>query len=112
LEINLIKLVKGQGLAKLLAESNCIDLEVNFINTCSGNQQTKLYDEGSQDNPPLAECIWYKDIIFFLQELQPPYGMGKNKARDLKPKTIKYCLFDRVLYWKDPLGVLLRRLDP
>jgi hypothetical protein len=35
LEIKPTKLVKGQGLAKLLAESNCKDLGVNFINTCS-----------------------------------------------------------------------------
>jgi hypothetical protein len=62
--------------------------------------------------PPLAECTWYKDIIFFLLELQPPDGMGKSKARALKLKEIKYFLIDQVLYWKDPLGVLLRFLDP
>jgi len=32
LEINPTKLIKGQGLAKLLAESNCKDLGVNFVN--------------------------------------------------------------------------------
>jgi hypothetical protein len=60
----------------------------------------------------MAGCIWYKDILFFLQEMQPPYGMGKSKAITLKLKVIKYCLIDQVLYWKDPLGVLLRCLDP
>jgi hypothetical protein len=35
LEIKPTKLVKGQGLAKLLVESNCRDLGVSFINTCS-----------------------------------------------------------------------------
>jgi hypothetical protein len=35
LEINPTKLVKGQGLAKLLAESNCKALGVNFINVFS-----------------------------------------------------------------------------
>jgi hypothetical protein len=38
--------------------------------------------------------------------------MGKSKARDLKLKEIKYFLIDQVLYWKDPLGVLLKFLDP
>jgi hypothetical protein len=33
-------------------------------------------------------------------------------VRDLKLKSIKYCLIDHILYWKDPLGVLLRCLDP
>jgi hypothetical protein len=37
MEIKPTKLVKGQGLAKLLAESNCKSLEVNFINTFSEN---------------------------------------------------------------------------
>jgi hypothetical protein len=44
LEIKPTKLVKGQGLAKLLAESNCKSLGVNFINTCSENQQAELSD--------------------------------------------------------------------
>jgi len=38
LEIKLTKLVKRQGLAKLLDESNCRALEVNFINVCSENK--------------------------------------------------------------------------
>jgi hypothetical protein len=38
--------------------------------------------------------------------------MGRSKARDLKLKAIRYFLIDQVLYWKDPLGVLLRCLDP
>jgi hypothetical protein len=112
LEINPTKLVKGQGLAKLLAESNCKALGVSFTNICSKNQQAELSDGSSQDNPPLAECAWYKDIIHFLQELRPPDGMGKIKARALRLKAIRYCLIDQVLYWKDPLGVLLRCLDP
>jgi hypothetical protein len=38
--------------------------------------------------------------------------MEKIKVRDLKLKSIKYFLIDQVLYWKDPLGVFLRCLDP
>jgi len=38
--------------------------------------------------------------------------MQRKKARDIKIKAIKYCLIEKVLYWKDPLGVLLRCLDP
>ena len=38
--------------------------------------------------------------------------MEKNKVRALKLKSIKYFLVDKVFYWKDPLGVLLRCLDP
>jgi hypothetical protein len=112
LEIKPTKLIKGQGLARLLAESNCKALGVNFINNYSENQQAELSDTNAQVDPPLAGCPWYKDVIYFLQKLQPPDGMQRNKARDLKLKAIKYFLVDQILYWKDPLGVILRCLDP
>jgi hypothetical protein len=112
LEIRPTKSVKGQGLGKLLDESNFSTLGVNFIHSCSENQQAEITDKGPQILSALENCTWYKDIIFFLQNLQPPSGMEKNKVRALKLKSIKYYLVDQVLYWKDPLGVLLRCLDP
>jgi hypothetical protein len=39
LEIKPTKLIKGQGLAKLLAESNCKALGISFINACSENRK-------------------------------------------------------------------------
>jgi hypothetical protein len=59
-------LVKGQGLAKLLAETNCSALGVNFISSCAEKKQAELNDKGIQIIPALADCSWYKDIIFFL----------------------------------------------
>ena len=38
LEIRPTKLIKGQGLAKMLDEANCKALGVDFINACSKNQ--------------------------------------------------------------------------
>jgi ribonuclease HI len=107
LEIKPTKLVKGQGLAKLLAESNCKALGISFI-----NEQAESSNRNFQDALSLAECDWYRDILYFLQELKPPDGMGKSKARALKLKAVRYCLIDQTLYWKDPLGVFLRCLDP
>jgi hypothetical protein len=98
LEIKPTKLVKGQGLAKLLVESNCKALGVNFINTCSESQKTEASGSSPRDNPPLAGCTWYRVIIYFLQELRPPDGMGRSKERALKLKAIRYCLIDQVLY--------------
>jgi hypothetical protein len=107
LEIKPTKLIKGQGLAKLLAESNYKTLEINCI-----NEQAESSSSNSQITIPLAACPWYRDILYFLQELKPPDGLGKSRARALKLKAVKYCLIDRALYWKDPLGILLRCLDP
>jgi hypothetical protein len=105
-------LIKGQGLAKLLAEANCQDLGVNFMNECSGIQWGQLSEIDPQREPPLARCPWYKDVIYFLQELRPPDGLQRNKARALKLRAVRYCLIDQILYWKDPLGVLLKCMDP
>jgi len=41
LEIKPTKLVKGQGLAKLMVGSNCKALGVSFINACSEKQQVE-----------------------------------------------------------------------
>jgi hypothetical protein len=112
MEIKPTKLVKGQGLVKLLVESNFKSLGVNFINTSSENQQAEFSNKSSRGSPLLAECTWYKYIIYFLQELRPPDGMGKSKTKYLNIKVVKYRLIDKVLYWKDSLGVLLRCLDP
>jgi hypothetical protein len=112
LEIRPTKLVKGQGLSRLLAESNCKSLGINFINACSKNQQGELSDVSSQAYPSLAEYAWYRDIILFMLKLQSPDGMEKRKVRALNLRSIKYCLIDQLLYWKYLLGVLLRCLDP
>jgi hypothetical protein len=56
LEIKPTKLVKGQGLAKLLVESNCKALGVSFINACSKNQQVESSSKSSQGGLSLAEC--------------------------------------------------------
>jgi hypothetical protein len=53
LEIKPTKLIKGQGLAKLLAESNYKALEMNFI-----NEKTESSNGGSQSNVPLSACPW------------------------------------------------------
>jgi len=66
LEIRPTKLIKGQGLTKLLTEENCKDLGVSFINECSENQQDQLSDADPQAEPPLVQCPWYKDVIYFL----------------------------------------------
>jgi hypothetical protein len=97
LEIRPTKLIKGQGLAKLLAEENCQALGVNFMNKCSGIQQGQLSETDPQREPPLARCLWYKDVIYFLQELWPPDVLQRNKARSIKLKAVRYCLINQIL---------------
>jgi len=56
------------------------------------------------------ESTWYADIIFMLNNLQDPPEYSKTKARFLKLKTVKFCIVNELLYWKDPGGILLRFL--
>jgi len=66
------KLVKGEGLAKLLIESNCKSLGMNVFS--SDLLSAKLEVVETQE-PPLkvnskfSQFDWYKDIIFYLQNL-------------------------------------------
>jgi hypothetical protein len=50
---------------------------------------------------------WYKDIVTYLLTLKCPEGFSASKARTLKLHAVKYCISDKKLYWKDPLGFLL-----
>jgi hypothetical protein len=49
---------------------------------------------------------------FLSTEVAASEWHGKSKVRALKLKSIKYFLIDQVLYWKDPIGMLLICLDP
>ena len=54
--------------------------------------------------------MWYKDIIYVLQNLQALEGLSKTQSRTLKLKAVKFCIIDKYLYWKDLGGVLLNYL--
>jgi hypothetical protein len=64
LEMKPTKLVKGKDLARLLVESNCKALGVNFMNLNSENQQIDISVKISHISPFLEECTWYKYIIY------------------------------------------------
>jgi hypothetical protein len=112
-EINPTKLVKGQGLAKLLVESNCRVLDSNALST--NIIATKF--EGIETKEPYFEVNynssqpdWYKDIIFYLQNFSCSTTWDKAKARSIKLKAMKYYILGGNLFWKDPGGILLNCL--
>jgi len=103
-EIKPTKLVKGQGLAKLMAESNLQALDINLIVAMSNENE-----EGSsiQVSEMFSLSPWYSYIIYVLQNLSPPPGMTRNKARTLKLNATKFCILNSAFYWKDPGGIFL-----
>ena len=110
IEIKPTNLVKGQGLAKLLTESNCQVLNLHIM-----AEQSKqiMIEEHSKEQiyKRYVESDWYKDVVYFLLYLQFPLELNKSECRSLKLKAMKYVLMDQILYWKDPGGILMKCLE-
>jgi hypothetical protein len=115
LRLNQSNFIRGQGLAKLLAEENCKMLGINFVGVNAESMQPQISEEkltyDLQVSSHLADCEWYSHIIYFLQNLTAPPDMSKTQVRALKLKAIKFCINDKMLFWKDPSGVLLRCIN-
>ena len=117
IELNPTKLVRGQGLAKLLAEENCRSLDIGFLCTIAKNSQTDKEEEVAELDRKqsvaenLASCNWYVAITNFLLKLETPSGFTQSQARTLKLRAKKYCINVNLIYWRDPSGIFLRFLD-
>eukprot|EP00253_Pinus_taeda_P012344 PITA_12344 len=107
LEIKPTKLIKGQGMARLMVESNLNALDINLIVAMSEDEEESSLIHVSE---MFLQSPWYLDIVYVLQHLSPPPGMIKNKGRSLKHKAAKFYILNNSLYWKDPGGVLLNCL--
>ena len=94
-EIKPTKLVKGQGLAKLMVESNLHALDISLIATMSEENEEGMSVQVSE---MFVLSPWYADIIYVLKNLSPPPSMTKNKARTLKMKAAKFCILNSALY--------------
>ena len=105
LEIKPTKLVKGQGLVKLITNSNCESMQLNFLPNVSNELDSKL-----QVIKDFTLSPWYNGIVYVLQNLQEPPELSKTRARSVKLKASKYCIMNQYLYWKDPWGIVLNCL--
>ena len=88
LKIKPTKLIKGKGMARLMTQTNCELLGINFTSYLS-----KVTEE-ERATPPISQkfldSAWYVDIIFVLKNLQDPPEFSKTKARFLKFKVAKF----------------------
>jgi hypothetical protein len=96
LEIKPTKIIKGQGLAKMLTESNEESIQMG-----ENDQINVIVSELEHDE-------WYADIIYYLKNLSCPDHLVDHKRRALKLKAMKYCLTQDGLGWKNPDGIILR----
>jgi hypothetical protein len=107
LEIKPTKLIKGQGLEKLMAQLNCDVLGINFIVDLLENPQEETVPRVSHK---FIDYPWYSYSIHMLINLQAPSWLRKSKAIFLKLKAAKFCILDNSLYWKDPGGIFMNCL--
>ena len=94
IEIKPLKVVKGQSLCKLIANSDSLD---GVISISIGE--------------PMEVSKWYKDIIFYLRFRQFPITMYPKEWRKLKMKSNQYVLIADVLLRIKYDGILLRYVD-
>jgi hypothetical protein len=69
LTINPTQLIKGQGLAKLMIDSNCKEIGLYHFSNNPQNSSFQIEETGSQTNNKYFSSPWYKDIVFFLLNL-------------------------------------------
>lgn len=91
-----------------MIQENFDVLGINFLSSFSRETENHITD--LQVLPSFQSSLWYKDIIYVLQNLQALVGMDKNRARFIKLKVVIYCISNGFLYWKDLGGTLLNCL--
>ena len=91
LDIKHTKLIRGQGLAKLITQPSIDLLELNLSDT---NTDSNIQNDEKDISPDYLASPWYADIIYVLNNLQEPLELSKSKARSVKLKSAKYCILD------------------
>lgn len=99
IEIKPTKIVRGQGLAKLLTQTY----------PCEENLDVNLAQEALVIN---NEHEWYKDIVNLLKNLSCPPHLIEHQRRALRLKASRYILTEDGLGWRNPDGVILRCVNP
>ena len=61
IEIKPTKLIKGKGLAKMMMDSHCDSLQLNFLSF-----QSDRIEVEAQVNPDFSTSLWYADVVFVL----------------------------------------------
>ena len=97
IDIQITKLVRGQGLAKLMTETN---LDANQINFIEEENRAYICD---MDN-----CKWYADVIYYLQHMVSPPHLSNNEKRTVKLHALRFVIISGKLWQRSQDNVLLK----
>lgn len=92
LEIKATKLVRGQGLCKLMAKNQEVQTLPNYLFVATTD-------------------TWFSNVVFFLTYEEPPGHLSAKEGRNLRLKVAKYVIVDSVLYKRGLDGMFLRCVD-
>ena len=90
LEIKPAKLIKCQGLEKLMAEAKFQALDINMFNAL--DEQEELAPPIIEDN--FLNSSWYANILYVFLNLNVPPRFSKTKGKILKVESCKLLHFE------------------
>ena len=94
IKIKTLKVVKGQGLWKLIVNGDALN---GVVSVSIGK--------------PISSYEWYKDSVFYLKLEQFLVTMTPKERRELKMKWNRYVLITDVLFRRNYDGMLLKCVD-
>jgi hypothetical protein len=95
LEIKPTKLIKGKGLAKIMAESNLRAMDINFLQEGDKDMNINELDERTSEikiEEKFVSSEWYINIVSYLLTLKCLSELSLSKGRTLNIHAVKYCI--------------------
>jgi hypothetical protein len=105
LEITPAQIVRGQGLCKLVVDSETEQQEVNDTSHLEQHDQSMICCTQNLVSP------WYDDIRHYLQHGSTPHHLDPAKRRALRLKSASFHLVNGILFRQNFDGVLMRCLE-
>jgi hypothetical protein len=105
LEITPAQIVRGQGLCKLVVDSETEQKEDNDMSDLEQPDQNLICCTQNFVSP------WYDDIRHYLQHGSAPRHLDPAKRRALRLKSASFHLINGVLFRQNFDGVLMRCLE-
>jgi ribonuclease HI/transposase InsO family protein len=105
LEITPAQIVRGQGLCKLVVDSEIDQKEDNDMSCLEQNDQNLICCTQNFVSP------WYDDIRHYLQHGSAPRHLDPAKRRALRLKSASFHLINGILFRQNFDGILMRCLE-